>query len=390
MNKEEVLLAKQGWDSFIATLDENQQKLLAKYNEPINNLSLHSYFAEKDYIQFDQALNTLSGQYLYDEDLIPVIYDCYAERNLQDKAFQYINEAIAFFTKEELTPQKVNLEEYKRKTSNEGLFQKLRESLLHLRNLAPEQIPSILPKILNGNTELKDFILEEILQGLKVMRKKIKAVESINSENKYNDILQITLKLRLPLWGWDIIDQERSGTSQNKKEAGEIDLTIKAINDLTLVEAFILSGRNFKKTNEHILKCINYNRDIPNYYIVVYYKGARASFDKTWVKYKEDVHKINFPTNWKLKTKEGFTELHPSMRNAENLKIAHTGHGKSSQIFHVMLDLSIPPVPKANKKSGKVKKISKSVKSTGKKVSKKTKKIAVKKGKVTKPRKNNP
>ncbi len=221
----------------------------------------------------------------------------------------------------------------------------------------PEQIPPILPQILNGNIELKDFILEEILQGLKVMRKKIKAVESINSENKYNDVLQSILKLRLPLWGWDIIDQDRAGSSQKKKEAGEIDLTIKAINDLTLIEAFILSGRNFKKTNEHILKCINYSRDIQYYYIVVYYKGARMSFDKTWGKYKEDIRKIKFPTNWKLKKREDFRELHTSMRNVENLKIAHTGHGKSSQIFHIMLDLSDPPIIKPSKQSSKKKTI---------------------------------
>lgn len=382
MNKEEILQAKQWWDTFqnTLTLDEKQQKQLAKLSEPINNLKLHAYFAEKDYSQFDQAINTLSGQYLYDEDLIPVVYECYTERNMQDKAFQYVIDAINFYEREGLKLLKVNLEEYKRRASNEGLFQKLRETLLHLRNLQPEQIPPILPQILNGNIELRNFILEEILQALKVMRKKIKAVESINSENKYNDILQSILKLRLSLWGWDIIDQERAGSSQNKKEAGEIDLTIKAINDLTIVEAFILIGRNFKKTNEHILKCIDYNRDIPHYYIVVYYKGARTSFDKTWEKYKEDVCKIKFPTNWELKDKEDFTELHTSMRNTENLKIAHTSHGKSSQIFHIMLDLSEPSVIEPIKKLGKTKKSeTKTLKRSAKKTQKKNQKILIKK-----------
>jgi hypothetical protein len=337
-------------------LSESEKKGSEKYFESANSLELFSCIANDNETRFDQIMSTLSKQLKYDENLIPAIYTFYSKRGLAEKAFIFLSSAIDYFKEEGITPA-IDLKELRERLKDEKLYERILETLNHLRNLSPEEIPLVLPKFHNGRTELNIFILEEILHGLRTLSKKIRAVESIDTENKYNDILLASLNLRLTLWGWSIIDQSRGGLSPTLIDAGEIDLSIKATNDLTLIEAFILTGQNYTKVREHLLKCKNYLATVNCYYIVIYYKGKKANFNSTWDSYKEDVEKIDFPIEMALNKKEGITEITTMFNQIDNMKVAATKHSETNTLYHVMVDLSDPnpilPLVKVKKKSAK-------------------------------------
>jgi hypothetical protein len=337
MNNEEILRAKSLWDLFYNNLPEVKKNEFANYIEPIESLNIYAYYISKDFIKFDQAVNILSKQYLFDDNLIPVIYACYVDRGSPDLALTFIDEALKYHEEEGISTE-LDLHHLRNQLMNQQLFDKLKISLSHLRNLPPEKIPGILPLILNGQYQLNLFILGEILLGLKTLSKKIKAL-NLSHENFISDIFISTLKLRFPIWGWDIKDQERSGSSVAGKDAGEVDCTITAAGiDLTLVEAFILTGLNTSKITEHIFKCEGYISNLSAYYIVVYYTGPKLNFDSTWESYKEVVKNIAYTTKWKIDA-IGFTSLEHLFTNVENIKIAKTKHERN-ELFHVMIDLS--------------------------------------------------
>lgn len=342
MNINELKDAEEFWDKFKSGLDEEGKKELGRFTEPANSLSLFYYFATENYIKFDQIINTLSKQYLYDENLIPIVFNCYAKRNLPDQSFKYINDAQKYYAAEGKTSG-IDLAEYRRQATNNELFDKLRDTLMQLRSLAPEDVPPIVPDTLNGKIKLHEFILGEIVNGLRIMRKKIRAVHSINDEDRYNDVLLATLRLRLAVWGWDISDQEFSGVTAGGPNPGELDHTIKgAGRDLALIEAFTLVGGNFPKVEKHILKCNNYIRDLQNFYIVVYFIGDRTKFESCWKTYQTDVERITFPSTWPM-IANSFEELPANIFPAiENMKLAKTRHLPNYELFHLMIDLSEP------------------------------------------------
>jgi hypothetical protein len=341
MNTIAIKEAEASWEAFKASLDKSHEAELARFKAPADGLSLFSFYSNKDYLKFDQVVNVLPKQYKFDENIIPIIYSCYVERNLSDQAFKYVTDAIQYFSEESKTPS-IDLVDYKRKAQNEGMFDKLRDSLLNLRNLEPHDIPPIVPAIHNGKIKLQEFILGEIINALRIMRLKIRAVESIADEDRYNDILMAILRLRLPVWGWDISDQNRGGVSPAGINPGEIDHTITAAGiSIALIEAFPLKGRDFTKVQKHILKCENYIRDLDRFYIVIYYLGERVHFNRTWDTYKADVNRVSYPPTWLLQA-SSLTEIAGQFTSVENMKIARTKH-TNSEMFHIMIDLSIPP-----------------------------------------------
>jgi hypothetical protein len=63
---------------------------------------------------------------------------------------------------------------------------------------------------------------------------------------------------------------------------------------------------------------------------------------------------INYPSNWKIIKKLGFGDLKALFRDSQGMKIAKTGHGKESSLYHLMIDLSEnPEKPKMAKKKHK-------------------------------------
>ncbi|TWJ04958.1 hypothetical protein JN11_00682 [Mucilaginibacter frigoritolerans] len=335
------------WEAFTAALTD--KSALTQYSGIAQAMDLLYYIWTDKRIKFDQTLNILAPAYLYQDELILPVYNYLMDRGLVEAGFHYLGEAINYL-QDNGTILSEDLKSAKLNAINDELIGKIRHALGELRNLPPEAIPRVIPQILNGKNLLNEFILAEIVESLKVMREKIKAVESIVHEDHFNDVFVATLRRRFPLLGWEITDQPRTGASESGTDAGEADIVVRAGGtDIALLEALKMNGGNYPNLCKHIKKCIEYIRDLDFYYIIVYYHGNRSGYKSFQETYRDDIAKIDFPTEWAYHAKPGFEDMTRKFASASNLYVASTKHGDSQRkIYHVLLDLSkaAPVAPK--------------------------------------------
>jgi hypothetical protein len=330
--------AHQNWENFLNTLGDDQKKALDELNQPIAANDVHYYAAVSDYAKFDQIISKLSDNYLYDEELIPTIYQVYLDRDLNELAFEYLMSSQAYLEKAGISvPSNIKLlYEY---AENIKLLKKYRDTLDRIRSIAPANIAKITPEVINNKRELNKFILFELIQALLILDDKRAAIKQITHENRFNDFLQAILKLRLPIWGWSIHDQSRIGSSSSGKDAGSADILIQSGGgrNIALVEALILRDRAY--TELHILKCPKYIATINKYYIVVYHLEPSVNFDSNWQSYQTDVLAISYPSDFQIENTIGFKDLNSEFEDIRNFKIAMTSHPNGIELYHIMINL---------------------------------------------------
>ncbi|MDA3910531.1 MAG: hypothetical protein PF448_04145 [Bacteroidales bacterium] len=347
MNQVLLNQAKQDWDNFVDNLSNEEKKELSLFSESIDSNNLYYFIASKDATRFDQIINRLSKSYLYDDEIISVIYNYYFERDLHELAFDYINKAHKYYSENQLNIPPI-VEELKKQYPDEDTIRKLKLILGNLSNQREEDIPKILPNNLNGKTNLSEFILNELIQASKIMISKIEAIRQITHENRFNDLLLAILKLRLPIWGWSIEDQPRVGTTliqkqkdgsiKGGKDAGSADFVIQSSGlQIALWEGLILKDKGYTET--HILKCHKYIKSLDLYFMIVYVLGKNKIFDKECEKYKEHILSVNYPSDFKLDKTIGYVDVTSDFRNVGHLKVAKTIHSKNKEIFHIIINL---------------------------------------------------
>jgi len=340
MNKEQIIKAYQDWEDFVNSLNDQEKSELVNYNEYIDNNCLHYYISINDNIRFDQSVNRLSKKHLYDEEIIPVIYNYYIERNLDELAYDYICKSEVYL-KDSKTIISPNIQAIIDNSESKNLLSKYRISFDRIRGLSPSSLPHITPDCINNKRQLNKFILNELIQSLKIINEKKEALRQVTHENRYNDFLQAILRFRFPIWGWSIQDQPRLGTSTGGADAGNADLVIQSGGgvNIALIEAFILRDKDYTET--HILKCPKYVGTINKYYVVVYYLENTNNFDSKWSTYKNDVLNLNYPSNFMIDKSIGFTDLETEFEDVNNLKISKTSHSSNVEMFHIMINLSL-------------------------------------------------
>lgn len=331
----------QDWKNFVDSLSDEEKKELSEYSEAAASNSLHYLIATKDNALFDQTINNLSKRYLYDEEIIPTVYNFYVERELHEFAYEYLRNAEEYFTDNgKAIPAEIKTLIDNSQTTN--LLRKLRKSLEKILTLNPKNISSISPENINDKRELNEFILHEFILASRVLLDKIHSIKQISHEDRFNDLFIATLRLRFPFWGWTIIDQPRIGSSATGVSAGEVDILIQATGQsIALIEALILKSGDYKNTSEHILKCFQYVSYLSRYYIIVYFRGPAENFDATWTVYTNDVLKIPFPKELAISTTHNFISLLDKFDDVRHLKIAKTIHSSNVEIFHLMINLGV-------------------------------------------------
>jgi len=361
VNRVEINVAWQEWQNFKERLGKDEEKITELHQEGILLYSLPYFIINKDNINFDHAIASISDsdELLYSPKLVKLIYDYYIERELDNYAFRYLNKAKEYFKITEKTvPAIINgllLD------PGNNVLTRLRNAFSDIINLHYRQIPFVTPSTLNGKKELRIFILYEIIKSLKKLKERKKA---IGIEDNYTDLVQSILSMRFPFYGWNISEQQHRGVSPGGKLAGEVDLAITAESeDIALVEALILKGRSFKETKDHILKSFSYSNMSDQYYIVVYYQGKEEKFDYNWAGYKENILKIDFPKDRALEEpKLPFIDLSAEFDNVQKFRIAKTCHKGNFEMYHIMVDFS-QPKDSYIKKSKSPKKLSSKIKS---------------------------
>lgn len=338
-NIEILSQAYQAWETFITNLADEEKKGLLELTEPIACNMLHYFAAIKDATQFDQTINRLSKRYLYDEEVVPVIYKFYVERDMHELAFDYIQKVKQYIDASKGIISQ-DIQNILNRSESLQLLQKYKITLERIRNLSPSSVPCITPEIINDKRELNQFILNELIQSLRIIKEKKEALKQVTHENRFNDFLQAILRFRFPIWGWSVHDQPRVGTSSGGADAGNADLVVQAGGtNIALIEAFIL--RDTKYTQTHILKCPQYIGTINRYYVVVYYLGDSINFEKKWSDYKSDVLVISYPPSFSIDTAIGFVDLINDFENVNDFRIAKTVHGNDKEMYHIVINLGV-------------------------------------------------
>lgn len=342
---------KQVWDEFQKLYGANISAELTTYEDYARSLDLIYYIRNEEWKLFDQIINILPAVFLYQDFLIIAIYNAYIKRNMEETAYLFIQSGITYLEENGLIASE-ELNRLEQDCLNDDNILKIRNVLLGLRSMPAAKIPRISPSILNNQTKLPEFILKEFIEAGKIMREKIKAVESIKHEDNYNDVLLAILRMRLPVWGWEITDQNRSGSSPRGKSAGEVDIVIQAGGvTLALVEALKLTGSYMTTLQPHVLKCAGYNRNLDFFVVISYFTGNRVNWPGFLDIYKQDITNISYPLDQALNVTTGIKHITSYFQNSNGIEVLKTVHGINNRtIYHVLIDVSkdskLPTVPK--------------------------------------------
>jgi len=328
------------WEDFVKSLSNEEKSLLPKINEQLLSTNIYHFIANKDAAKFDQALDVISNPYKFSQELIPFIYNYYLERELHEMSFSYSVAAKNYLldSGEEIKPE---VEKIINEATHDKTLISIKQSLINIKSLIPEDLAKVTPDNVNNKRVLSEFVLHELVEAGKIMLGKIKGIQHIPHENRYNDLIVAALRLRFQIWGWTCHDQARSGKSASGKDAGEVDVMIQASgSDIALFEAFILKGRKKAVTEQHINKCFTYSTTLDSYYIIVYYKGVKTNFESTWESYKEDITNCHYDARWKINNEKGLEDVSQKFNNVGAFQIAKSYHGKEKSVYHLMIDLS--------------------------------------------------
>jgi hypothetical protein len=295
----------------------------------------------KETIEFDAAIGFLKKEHLFSEYIFSLVYEFYTERGFLDLAYMYVENAVEYFKKiDGNTPDFMN---EAIEASDKYSLPRKKSQFNDIIATSYEKIPKITPENINNKSNINDFILEEIIQALQQMFIKIQTIRELTREDNYNDILESIFKLRFPFYGWSVQNNPHHGTSTRGKGPGEPDIVISSSSKtITIIEAIILEGKNSNRTQEHITKCFAYSNNLERYYIVIYYRGEKRNFIKTWESYTEDFNTIKFSDETKpIKQNDSFIILNSEFDNTRNFIIARTDHVGGFSMFHIMVNFSI-------------------------------------------------
>lgn len=206
----------------------------------------------------------------------------------------------------------------------------------------PDKLIKIFPENLNGKTIINEFVTKEIALAASKMLDKIMAVDKIEGENKYNDIIELVVDSRINPWGWNVGGQSRGGFSNPKdkgtpKEPGERDLPIMDINKspFCICEAFIY--RDKPQSIDHVQKIFNYYHQHKNLIILIYNLN-HDNFENNWAEYiTEIVPKASYPQDCDFKSINDATSLFEYENSA--IKIAQSNHGKDITMHHIFVNI---------------------------------------------------
>jgi hypothetical protein len=234
------------------------------------------------------------------------------------------------------------IKEFRRRISGIDDTGRLRNYYERIFNCRPDKLVQIFPDKFNGKRDLYEFITCEIGLAASKMLDKIKSISDINSENKYNDVIQILLQMRMSQWGWFVGDQGRKGSTTAGLELGEIDIDFFDSNNKPIVtcEAFIL--RNPKRVSEHLEKLIGkYTHNRKSLITLVYYVGEHIAFKTEWDKYRETtIPALTYPVGYELKTDKVIDRTKHFGYEETGIKIGHTLHGDNTSVYHIFVNIN--------------------------------------------------
>ncbi|MEO7989259.1 MAG: hypothetical protein ABI663_06940 [Chryseolinea sp.] len=340
LDSAELKLAMEFWKDFSENPTNEARKTLQSLDHNIKHTSIHYYLHFEEFASLDTTLQQLPSAYLYDSEIVQGIFDAYLKRQLDELAYSYLSHARKYYVDNGLQVPTL-IESLYSTIDDTKYISRLRTSFSEIQTLPPDKFVRTVPGNLNSGKTVEEFILNEIVRAGKILMEKVRALDKVPIEDKYNDLLQSILRFRFPVWGWTISDQGRTGASSTEgDDLGSSDFMVQCADEcIALIEAMIIEGKNKSKTEEHVVKCNKYVSHTSRFYLVSYFKGKPENFVKTWDAYQQDVLSINFDDTFIL-LKNEFIDISSSLRGTRNIKVGKTAHCNGITFFHIFLNIS--------------------------------------------------
>lgn len=304
-------------------------------NEKWKILELLFSIAEKDFAKFNILFPELKDLLIEETPLVDLIAEFYDEFGLANQAYNLVIEAV---NKNRRAGEEIddNWLVVRKKYENKVKTNQIKGSITLLQALKHTYIPPSIPEVLNEFDDYNTFVLNEIINTLKLMKDKIFSYKKVLKEDNYNDIVGSLLQSRISFYGWSHHREDRSGTSATGKSAGEIDHTIKnRAETLSIFEAFRTSTRDKKLLRSHLLKLTGYNTYLENYIVIVFYEGK--DLDGYWNWYQKEVENLKFPNELALLSKTNIQSLDSLFTNISSFRIGKSNHAKNRSINHLVI-----------------------------------------------------
>ncbi|MBS1666303.1 MAG: hypothetical protein JST58_02905 [Bacteroidetes bacterium] len=336
--------ALQEWDTFEKSIpDKKRAEALGFVQENIwlNKLSVFNKLER--YTEFDNLFNSLDKTYQLRSDFFEKRVNNYVQRGHYELARSFVNEAKQYHQlKDNSLPEfiKTTVE----RLENEDDYRRLRKEYQDLILRSPEKLVLILPENVVGKRNVPNFILKEICNSANDILDIVNSIEEINNEDKYTDILILSLQSKFRNWYWKIGNTRGGFSASNKRNPGELDFIIRAADNerIATCEALLLHGKNTSTTTTHAVKTFNYDHRRQLFFILAYYNGD--NFMDHWEDYKTTIiPNIKYPAGFPLygdieEIKETYTN--------NSIRALLAKNGNDTKVYHVFINLNYKlPIP---------------------------------------------
>lgn len=346
------------WNAFESASKEKEHWQSIDKNVIYNKLHVFDALGENQ--KYDLLYAELEPAIQLRQDFLTVRVENLMKRNMPVQAERIVEDAKTFHSLENgKMPDFINtLMELTRPAET---IEYLKEQYRRIFNNTPEQLIKIIPDNINTANELSMFLLNELVSSGNQMLRLINSISTINYEDKFTDLLLLSLNGRLMNYHWHA-ETSRAGYAHPEDEGnightmdekipnpGEIDFGIFTPNKdrIATCEAFILGGKNTAEVQKHNLKIFNYDHARKLFFVIVYYKGKAEGFNKAWNSYQDVITDfIDFPEGHLVQNE--FTLLTGVGEN-DSLKVGKTEHESGTNVYHIFMNINYKVVTKEKK-----------------------------------------
>ena len=201
----------------------------------------------------------------------------------------------------------------------------------------PETLVKIVHRNINKYDTLPLFILQELYVSAKDMLTFVNSISEIRNEDKYSDLLSLSLRGRLSNYSWSVGPGRGGYPESQAPNPGKIDFEIHSRSEkIAICEAMNLGGKNVSTQQTHNFKVFNYDPNRKFAYMIIYFLGERSKFQSAWEAYKENcASTIQFPAGFGIsKPWEDLSEF-----SSDTIKSGKTGHGRDTIIYHLFINI---------------------------------------------------
>lgn len=326
------------WESFELSIPEKSRSEILEFvqeNIWLNKLSV--YHKLRRYDEFDKLFNSLDITYQLRQDFFESRISNYIAREQYELARLSLNEAKRYHqANDDSLPEFIK--RVRDELENEEDYRRLRKEYLDLITRSPEKLVSILPGNIVGNRNLAEYLLKEICNSSNDVLDIVNSIEAIDKEDKYTDILILSLKSKFRYWNWEVGNARGGFSAGNKRNNGELDFVINSADKerITTCEALLLHGKNSSTVTSHVIKTFNYDHRRTLFFILAYYNGK--DFVNHWEDYKTNIiPNIEYPEGFPIA--ENMEELKDTFTNS-SVKVLLVKHENNTKVYHILININ--------------------------------------------------